>query len=101
MIFLMPRLNRMLRQALGLYGLDFAPSPPKSAARVAWEALHRIFGFGILGVAWYQCSTGLDKYEQDIGTSLFPNAERFMWLVVGGFGGVVVILFYIQTTCRR
>ena len=80
---------------------DFAPSPPKSAARLAWEVLHRIFGFGILGVAWYQCSTGLDKYEQDTGTSLFPNAERFMWLVVGGFGGVVVILFYIQTTCRR
>jgi hypothetical protein len=59
-----------------------------------WKAKHRIFGFGLLAISWWNIYSGWDIFAEEVA-----EGEDFgtAWLGVGGgVMGVIVILYAIQ-----
>lgn len=73
----------------------------KSRARVAFEIGHRVLGFSILGLAFYNCSTGLVEFEGAAGVPLFAGCQSVLWTAVGSTLGVVAVLYYYQAKVRN
>lgn len=92
--------KRRLTNTYGDDGLKIN-KPPKSSSRMAWEILHRLFGFAIIGLSCWQCSTGLSKYQDATAQPLFPAADTCFTTAIIGFLSVTMILYYVQTTARR
>jgi hypothetical protein len=76
-------------------GEKAAESAPtgKPVARLAWEYSHRLFGMVVLGMAWYNCHSGIELHvsnyeDQNDYTGAF-------WGVTGGISGLVFILAYV------
>jgi DOMON domain len=73
--------------------------PPKKALiRVIWEYVHRIFGTITLGLAWYNCSTGITAFNNKFGG---PNQSGALWGVIGGISGTVLILAIYQKVRKQ
>ena len=76
-----------------------APLPPKSVARRVFEVGHRTAGFTLLGLAWYNCYTGIVYMAKDYGDS-YDKTGAF-WGVVGGIGCTILVLYAYQQIFRR
>mmetsp|Transcript_17031 Transcript_17031/g.27662 ORF Transcript_17031/g.27662 Transcript_17031/m.27662 type:complete len:499 (+) Transcript_17031:131-1627(+) len=63
--------------------------------RQYWEYFHRFLGITLLGLAWYNCTTGIvlqsEKYEQDDEKTL----TSIFWGVTGTIASMIFFLGYI------
>lgn len=71
--------------------------PEKSVSRLAFEFGHRFGGFAIVGLAWYNCSTGIDEMVAHYGPSY--DMLSVLWGVVGSLCGLIVLLYVYQRCC--
>jgi hypothetical protein len=69
----------------------------KSAARIAFEISHRLFGAGLLALGWYQCYTGVALFGIKFGFGF--NAELTYWIVLGCVSGTIVLLWLFYHIC--
>jgi hypothetical protein len=62
----------------------------KSTLRFIWEIKHRVVGFTLLGLSWYNVDSGLklfaDLFQEDDMGIVF-------WVVVGVISGLAILLF--------
>lgn len=72
-----------------------AAVPQKSKLRQYWEYLHRFLGICLLGLAWYNCQTGIilqaenyDQYDEQKWLDVF-------WGVTGGIAGMIFLVGYV------
>jgi len=64
----------------------------KSCARIAFEIAHRTLGFGLLGLAWYNCDLGSRLVTQRFGEE-YAALTALVWGLVGGISAVVFALY--------
>jgi Eukaryotic cytochrome b561 len=74
-------------------------SPKKSVSRLAFEVGHRVVGFGLVGLAWYNCSTGIDAMVAHYGE--FYDNTTVLWGVVGALSGLIALLYAYQMFCWK
>jgi hypothetical protein len=68
----------------------------KSSIRRYWEYTHRLVGVTVVGLAWYQCTTGLALLPQFIGNQPDLNTlNDIFWGVTGGIAGITFLLAYV------
>lgn len=72
-----------------------APLPPKSTARVVFEWGHRLFGYGLLGLSWYNLYLGILALVALFGSAYDKTAA--LWGVIGGLSGFILVLYVGQT----
>uniref|UniRef100_A0A6U9ZKQ1 DOMON domain-containing protein n=1 Tax=Pseudo-nitzschia australis TaxID=44445 RepID=A0A6U9ZKQ1_9STRA len=64
-------------------------------ARKYWEYTHRLLGMILLGLAWYNCHSGIvlqaENYDQDDEESLL----RIFWGITGGIAGSIFFVGYV------
>jgi len=75
--------------------------PPKSIARRSFEVGHRVLGLGLLGLAWYNCHTGIQILTYYFGEGY--DATNAFWGSIGGLCGVILVMYvtqYICSTCK-
>mmetsp|Transcript_29997 Transcript_29997/g.49799 ORF Transcript_29997/g.49799 Transcript_29997/m.49799 type:complete len:503 (+) Transcript_29997:295-1803(+) len=65
------------------------PKLEKTNIRFAWEIGHRMLALIILGLAWYNCTTGIELQIEDFGNG---NEEAALRLWMGVFWGVTATL---------
>lgn len=71
------------------------PGPPhKSFARSSWEVYHRILGFTMVGISWYNCDSGFQLYNQ----SYEEDYSKALWGVIGGVCCLFVLTYTYQKT---
>jgi hypothetical protein len=61
----------------------------KSPLRMLWEFVHKISGYALLAMAWYQCHSGLLLYSQ-----IFVADETYtdvFWGILGAIGGIAFV----------
>lgn len=61
----------------------------KSYVRKIWESVHKLSGFGLLAMAWYQVHSGLVRYSQIFQTD--KDHTNVFWSIVGVIGGVSLV----------
>jgi Eukaryotic cytochrome b561 len=66
----------------------------KSFARILFELGHRIFGFGLLGLSWYNLYTGILLLTAYYGATY--NKIAILWAVIGCVSGLILILYLYQ-----
>jgi DOMON domain len=66
-------------------------TPKKSTRRVVFEVAHRTFGFGLLGLSWYNLYLGVALMAAFYGPSY--DLSDAMWGVIGGISGLILVLF--------
>jgi DOMON domain/Eukaryotic cytochrome b561 len=64
----------------------------KSNNRIYWEIGHRIIGVVLLGLAWYNCYTGINKYE----TRFDDDYTVVFWSMLGAIIGSILLLVVYQ-----
>lgn len=65
-------------------------APTKSTIRVAWEVLHRLVGVAVLGLAWYNCDSGIElQAESSEESKIWMGA---FWGVAAGISGIILAL---------
>jgi Eukaryotic cytochrome b561 len=74
-------------------------NPKKRASRLAFEVGHRVVGFGLVGLAWYNCSTGIDAMVAHYGE--FYDNTTVLWGVVGTLSGLIALLYAYQMFCWK
>ena len=74
----------------------------KSPARRAFEILHRLVGATLVGLAWYNGSTGLQALGQIFVGSSWNQAAwtGVYWGVVGGVSGSVLMIYLLSRRQR-
>jgi hypothetical protein len=65
----------------------------KSLLRRAWEANHRLFGVGLLAMAWWQIYSGWELFETEIGGK---DLGKVFLGVAGGISGIIVLVYVVQ-----
>lgn len=70
----------------------------KSAARKIWEPAHRLLGLAILGMAWYNCDSGINLFGQIFGEDTSGYRTAFWVLASVLFGGSVLAWLAIRFT---
>ena len=70
------------------------PEPERSV----WQISHRLYGFVLLALAWWQVHDGLglftDRFNDD------HNLERHFWIIVSSIAGsIAVIAIFAQNWC--
>lgn len=73
--------------------------PRKSASRLAFEVGHRVAGFALIGLAWYNCSTGIDEMVAHYRE--FYDKSSVLWGVVGSLSGLIALLYAYQRFCWK
>jgi hypothetical protein len=71
----------------------------KSTARRFWEYTHRLFGFTLVGLAWFQCTTGLALLPKCIGISEL-DLNILYGIFWGVTGGIIAIIFVLACVAR-
>jgi DOMON domain len=71
----------------------------KSVSRLAFEFGHRFGGFALVGLAWYNCSTGIDEMVAHYGPSY--DMLFVLWGVVWSLCGLIVLLYVYQRCCWK
>jgi hypothetical protein len=64
----------------------------KTTKRTVFEIGHRLLGFSLLGLSWYQVQSGIKIYQTIFAAST-TNLLAIFWGVVGGIAGLVVLGF--------
>jgi hypothetical protein len=79
---------------------DSAPQlPQKSLPRRIFEIGHRIVGLTLLGLAWYNCYTGIEEMVESYGE--YYNKTAVLWGFVGGIPGAIMLLYVLQVFIRK
>jgi Eukaryotic cytochrome b561 len=73
--------------------------PKKSVSRLAFEVGHRVVGLALVGLAWYNCSTGIDAMVAHYGE--FYDNTTVLWGVVGALSGLIALLYAYQMFCWK
>jgi hypothetical protein len=73
--------------------------PQKSLPRKIFEVGHRIVGLTVLGLAWYNCYTGIEEMVEYYGESYDKSAV--LWGVVGGISGAIMLLYVYKMFMRK
>lgn len=68
------------------------PTPKKSLKRLAFEILHRLLGFTLLGFAWWQVANGLGLYSLYFSEK---NLSNIFWVIVGALSAITVFLYAV------
>lgn len=65
----------------------------KSKPRLAWEISHRFIGIALLGLAWYNCTSGIqlqvEKYDEN------DDQMAAFWGVTAGISGLIFFFAYV------
>ena len=56
----------------------------KTKARFGWEILHRSMGLATLGLAWYNCHSGIARYSTLVGEGDQQTMEIVLWIFAIG-----------------
>jgi hypothetical protein len=72
---------------------ELVKMPPKSRQRVAWEYGHRLLGMTLLGLAWYNCDSGIDWLVQNFQDQ--KDLTGAFWGVTAGLSGTIVLLAFL------
>ena len=67
--------------------------PTKSMARLIWEISHRFIGVSLIGLAWYNCNSGIELQVENYGES--DDLTAVFWGITGGICGVIFTLAYV------
>ena len=67
---------------------DGSDAEPKSTLRVMWEFGHKGSGFAILGMAYYQCHSGLKLYSENFQADDFTDV---FWGVAGAISVIALV----------
>lgn len=69
-----------------------APNTPaeKSTLRVGWEYGHRLLAATLVGLAWYNCHSGIELQADDFGAGKVDLVAVF-WGVAGGVSLLIVV----------
>ena len=65
----------------------------KSMARRAWEIVHRLVGVSLIGLAWYNCTSGIELQVETYGEG--DDLTAVFWGVAGGISGMIFCLAYV------
>ena len=65
----------------------------KSTARLGWEYSHRLLGMVLLGLAWYNCHTGMELMIDNWDDT--KDMTGVFWGVTGGITGMIFLLSYV------
>jgi hypothetical protein len=68
----------------------------KTQARLIWEIGHRLFGVALLGLAWYNCYTGVNKFAR-----FEDDYTVLLWSIVGAISGCILTLGLYQYAANR
>jgi hypothetical protein len=69
---------------------DTKKAPTKSMQRIAWEYSHRLLGMALLGLAWYNCHTGIHEQVES-----WPESKDWtgvFWGITAGLSGTIIVL---------
>jgi hypothetical protein len=77
--------------------LPVSGTTTKYIARVRWELYHRILGFALIGISWYNCDTGFRLYSSRYhkGSDVLMNA---LWGCICGLLGIFMVLYSYSKT---
>lgn len=78
--------------------LDNGTVAKKTPLRFAWELMHKLMGFSLLGMAWWQCQSGLKLYASRFGaTTITPT------IFLGFVGGIAAVtaLLWVYARCTN
>jgi hypothetical protein len=70
-----------------------SPLPPKSMYRLAWEWTHRLGGVVLVGLAWYNCHTGIEWQVENWNESM--DWTSVFWGITAGISGAMFVLAYV------
>ena len=70
----------------------------KPRVRIVWEVLHRLSGMALVGMAWYNCHTGILRSTSML--EFYNNWTGVFWSVVGVIGGLTVIGKVVSVTYK-
>jgi hypothetical protein len=62
----------------------------KSKIRIAWEYFHKVFGVVTVVLAWFNCNSGIDLYDDRYDD--FFLSESALWGIIFGITCVVLVL---------
>ena len=65
----------------------------KSKARLAWEVSHHFISIVLIGLAWYNCNSGIKLQVENYGES--DDLTAVFWGVTGAISGVIFCLAYV------
>ena len=85
--------------AASRYGQNRPAVPPeakKSFARWMFEICHRLIGALLLGLALYNCYTGLILYDGRYLQTLIPYDQLILWGLAGGILGLSAIFWMLN-----
>jgi len=68
------------------------PNNNKSMLRLSWEWSHRLLGMALLGMAWYNCHTGIQWQLKNWEDS--KDWTGIFWGIAVGITGSIVVLSY-------
>jgi hypothetical protein len=72
---------------------DIIKPPSKSLQRWAWEYGHRFLGMLLLGLAWYNCHSGMELMVDNWDDQ--KDLTGLFWGVTAGISGMVFLLAYV------
>jgi hypothetical protein len=64
----------------------------KPLLRVAWDVMHRLVGALVLGLAWYNCHSGIALQVENYGEG--DDLTSAFWTVTAGISGTIFVLAY-------
>eukprot|EP00544_Gedaniella_sp_CCMP2646_P009027 CAMPEP_0202496284 /NCGR_PEP_ID=MMETSP1361-20130828/19342_1 /ASSEMBLY_ACC=CAM_ASM_000849 /TAXON_ID=210615 /ORGANISM="Staurosira complex sp., Strain CCMP2646" /LENGTH=510 /DNA_ID=CAMNT_0049127563 /DNA_START=24 /DNA_END=1556 /DNA_ORIENTATION=- len=67
--------------------------PTKSGIRLAWEISHRFTGIALIGLAWYNCTSGIQLQVENYGEQ--DDQMAAFWGVTAGISGFIFFLAYV------
>jgi hypothetical protein len=92
--------SRMIEMAIGSSSDYSAPRPmvtkpalEKSLIRLVWEPVHRLLGMALLGLAWYNCHSGIQLQVENYGEK--DDLTGAFWGVTAGISGMIFLLKYV------
>ena len=65
----------------------------KSSLRLGWEYSHRLLGMILLGLAWYNCHTGMGLMIDNWDDT--KDMTGVFWGITGGITGMIFLLAYV------
>ena len=77
-------------QATAMEKVDSSAPEKKSTARIIWEWTHRILGIALVGLAWYNCHTGIEwqllNWEDSVDWTIL------FWTPTAVISGTIIFL---------
>lgn len=68
----------------------------KSAARRAWEIVHRVLGVSLLAISWYQVQAGVKIYSDLFADANEMSLISIWWGVAGGISSIIIVMYVVS-----